>query len=173
MADENTPIIASLTGDWQAVAESAKPIIKHGAAYLLAEAADPLIKPRLERIEAFPFDISPQGRVFNNKAEIRWRRRDNGGFIITYLSEVEDPPVGFKKIENLGKWRYQSSGQKLYGKWSDATRRWAEIRIPGAGDYQVLLDASDHPYSFKLITIDYFYRGNVQLTRFCEVKAYE
>jgi hypothetical protein len=175
-------ITASLRGDWKVVVNAVNAVFGGAEFILLAEDAD-ATKP-LHFCWATALDQTtchPRGRAFDQMREVRWRETGAGRFMVTYLSEGNDPPESAGFEASSTEWQTRRTSQKLYGKWSKTTGDWVEVMVPGTrGKYGPLIAGiptldvlNPPPNALKVVVVDYFRDGVVQLTRFCAMEEFK
>lgn len=165
-------IVASKRGDWAAVIQTVERVFDRQQFNLLAEPADAMRPWLFQPATQLDGAAGPRGRAFNQRVEVRWRQTACGSYIVTYLSEQDEPPPGTGLAKAALAWEITASRQKLYGKWSDDTNDWIEVSVPGVTGAYLTFDLPAYN-SLQLDTVDYSLNGVIQMTRFRDISEYQ
>jgi hypothetical protein len=167
-------VLAGGCGGWEAVVKAANAVFGASGFTLLSEGASATDRARFESAVSLSINVCyPRGRAFDKKREVRWREAGSGQYVITYLSEDGAPPLDAGLRVNSEQWQTSPAIQKLYGTWSETTKDWVEVAVPGISQaYRTLVIAAPPPNALQIAVVDYSKNGLVQMTRFCAVEPY-
>jgi hypothetical protein len=166
--------LANSCGGWEAVVKAANIVFSASGFILLSEGVRPTDRARFEPAASLSDSVCyPRGRAFDKKRELRWREAGRGQYLITYLSENGAPPPDAGLLINSEEWEASPAIQKLYGTWSQTSKDWVEVAVPGITlAYKELITVAPPPNALQIVVFDYSQNGLVQMTRFCAIEPY-
>jgi hypothetical protein len=166
--------LASSRGGWEAVVKAANFVFGDSGFILLSEGIKATDRMRFEPTALLSINVCyPRGRAFDKKREVRWREAGSGQYVIAYLSEDGAPPQETGLLVNSEEWQTSPAIQKLYGTWSQTTKDWVEVAVPGISQvYGGLVNIAPPPNALQIAVVDYSQNGMVQMTRFCAIEPY-